>query len=123
DDSQRRGRRWVVLGWMIPVANFFLPYQVVSDIYRASARRPVRVTLVGFWWAAMLINEGLLVFGRLFGNGATPVGEGRSDASAVAGSASAALGCNRVAAVLIRTIIVRVTAWQNDPGPALPLGP
>ncbi|MFB0620220.1 DUF4328 domain-containing protein [Streptomyces sp. AGS-58] len=50
--AHRRARGWAVGGWMTPVANLWIPYQVVSDVWRASApRRSVPVTLVSAWWA------------------------------------------------------------------------
>ncbi|MFC9926570.1 DUF4328 domain-containing protein [Streptomyces sp. NPDC127190] len=50
--AHRRSRGWVVGGWIGPVVNLWVPYQVVSDIWRASApRRTVPVTLVNAWWA------------------------------------------------------------------------
>lgn len=34
--AHRRARGWVLGSWMTPVANLWVPYQVVSDIWRAS---------------------------------------------------------------------------------------
>ena len=52
----RRARGWAVASWMTPVANLWIPYQVVSDVWRASApRRSVPVTLVSAWWALYVV--------------------------------------------------------------------
>lgn len=50
-ESQERDRGWTVGGWICPVVNLWFPCQIVRDVYQASARRPVRPTLVGVWWA------------------------------------------------------------------------
>ncbi|MFJ9314766.1 DUF4328 domain-containing protein [Pimelobacter simplex] len=51
---QRRQAGWVWLGWFIPFANVWVPYQVVGDVQRASVPAERRVGL-GWWWAAWLL--------------------------------------------------------------------
>ncbi len=54
--AHRRARGWVVNGWVIPVGALWIPYQVVSDVWRASApRRSVPATLVRAWWALFVV--------------------------------------------------------------------
>ncbi|MET7520169.1 DUF4328 domain-containing protein [Streptomyces sp. NPDC005480] len=54
--AHRRARGWVAGCWMAPVANLWIPYQVVSDVWRASApRRSVPATLVSAWWALFVV--------------------------------------------------------------------
>ncbi|MCW2914211.1 MAG: hypothetical protein JWN52_2279 [Actinomycetia bacterium] len=56
DDGQRWGRPWVVFGWIVPIANFWVPKQIVDDIWSTSApaqegRQGVRKPLlVAVWW-------------------------------------------------------------------------
>ncbi|QFU85407.1 DUF4328 domain-containing protein [Amycolatopsis sp. YIM 10] len=64
----RRARGWVIGGWFCPVVNFWFPYQVVSDIEKASrpvARAETDLThlpaspLVGRWWAVLVAGVAL----------------------------------------------------------------
>lgn len=48
----RRTPGWAVGGWLIPIGNFFLPYQSAKDMFR-SGERGRRV--VKQWWAAYLV--------------------------------------------------------------------
>ncbi|CAN5693382.1 hypothetical protein BH11ACT8_BH11ACT8_20760 [soil metagenome] len=52
-ERQRRGAAWVVLGWVVPIANFFVPFQVVGDLTR-SARRGRDGAPLGWWWTTWL---------------------------------------------------------------------
>lgn len=115
--SQRLGRGWAVGGWVCPVVNLWFPYRIVADIYRASARRRVRSTLVAFWWAALL--AGTVVMGvvtRILGNDGTAADKLRSDAQVT----TVGLVFQLVAAALVMVIVARVSAWQNDPTPVDP---
>ncbi|MEV7770977.1 DUF4328 domain-containing protein [Kitasatospora sp. NPDC086791] len=56
-DSQRRVRGWVVGSWMTPVANLWIPYLIVTDIWKASApRRSAPGALLVVWWGAWVIG-------------------------------------------------------------------
>jgi hypothetical protein len=51
------GRHWVVLGWIVPIANLYVPYQVLREIWDrgfppAVTRRPRLVTV---WWITYLV--------------------------------------------------------------------
>jgi hypothetical protein len=56
---QRWAKGWVVAGWLVPVANLWIPAAVVADVVRASASAAdphgerLRA-VVPFWWAAWL---------------------------------------------------------------------
>src|SRR5262245_55676307 len=59
--------RWAVGWWFIPIMNLFRPYQVTSEIWRASdpdavpsdwRQRPTS-PLLGWWWALFLIGGAL----------------------------------------------------------------
>lgn len=76
--KHRRHKAWIILGWFIPIASLFVPYQVVSDVERNSdpdaaphARELVRstATVVGWWWATFLVYSVLgNMIGRMFFN-------------------------------------------------------
>jgi hypothetical protein len=56
---QRRARAWVILGWIIPFANLWVPFQLMGDIWRAGLppARWARVAwLPALWWASWLFT-------------------------------------------------------------------
>ncbi|GAA1931416.1 hypothetical protein GCM10009753_76550 [Streptantibioticus ferralitis] len=108
--AHRRGRAWVVAAWITPVANLWYPYQIVSDIWQASApRRPVPVTLINAWWAsfvaAVLVRP---IQWRMASQEAT-----EHDVLANANLSTLLTALYLVAGVLIILIIRRNTAWQT----------
>lgn len=56
----RRSRGWVIGSWVCPVVNLWFPYQIVTDVWKAS--RPDDRALIGlsgrrllrWWWACWL---------------------------------------------------------------------
>ncbi|MBP2330518.1 hypothetical protein JOF56_010903 [Kibdelosporangium banguiense] len=108
--SQRLTQGWVVFGWMLPVVNFWFPYRMMSDIWRASP--PVRLTrtapILGIWWAAYL---GATVIGLVLRFYREPDIDdlGTYLSLSVAGTV---LSC--AAGVLIYLIINQITVWQNE---------
>lgn len=62
----RYSRVWVPIGFLIPGLNFFRPFQVVSEIWRASDPRAIETPLewktarlsplVPSWWAALVVS-------------------------------------------------------------------
>ncbi|QUQ71900.1 DUF4328 domain-containing protein [Kutzneria sp. CA-103260] len=61
--GQRLTREWVIGAWFCPVVNLWFPYQVVVDVWRASAPKlgDHHDGLVVWWWMTFL---GSLVFTR-----------------------------------------------------------
>lgn len=53
-DGLRWSRMWTVLGWVVPVANFFVPRRIAVDVWNASASGE-RPTIINLWWAAWLV--------------------------------------------------------------------
>lgn len=53
----RRGKPWLIFGWVVPIVNLWFPKQIVDDIWSASSRvaRSPR-GLFHAWWAAWLIG-------------------------------------------------------------------
>ena len=53
-----RAGQWVWLGWIVPIVQFWFPYQVVRDILKASHRGIVPAGLqLPIWWACWLIPQ------------------------------------------------------------------
>ncbi|MFF1874462.1 DUF4328 domain-containing protein [Kitasatospora herbaricolor] len=111
-DAHRRSRIWVIGSWISPVVSLWYPYQVVSDIWRASApRRPVSHTLVKAWWAFFLLAE---VVKPIQWRAATEQWETEQDMLTNANVSVLLTVLFLVAGVLLIQVIRRVTAWQNQ---------
>lgn len=65
--DQRRGLRlaaaprrgWTFWGWIIPIANFFVPFQLMGDIWRAGlpdSKRDRTAWLPALWWTSWLLS-------------------------------------------------------------------
>jgi hypothetical protein len=50
----RLGPGWAVAGWIVPVASYFVPFMVVSDVVRASAPAGRAPTVLRVWWASWI---------------------------------------------------------------------
>jgi hypothetical protein len=56
---QRRARAWTFWGWLVPIANLWIPFQLMGDIWRAAlpTRQRARTAwLPALWWAAWLLT-------------------------------------------------------------------
>jgi len=59
DWLQRRARAWAFWGWIIPIGNLWIPFQIMGDIWRAGlppAQRSRTAGLVVLWWASWLLS-------------------------------------------------------------------
>lgn len=57
-EGQRRRRAWLVFGWVIPVAQLFIPKMFVNDLWaagRPEARRRRGHPLLTAWWLSVLV--------------------------------------------------------------------
>ncbi|GAA3183431.1 MULTISPECIES: DUF4328 domain-containing protein [Streptomyces] len=109
--AQRRARGWVIGGWFAPVANLWLPYQVVTDVWRASAPyRPAPRAPIAVWWALFVADT---LLSRSMGHYylAKKITESSLRHAAALSTVCAAL--DLAAAVLIVVILCRITGWQN----------
>jgi hypothetical protein len=62
-------RGWAIGGWIVPFANFVLPYRVVQGLNRSTAVPPRADSLLVIgWWAAWV----MFAVANLFGRAATP---------------------------------------------------
>lgn len=62
---QRRSPGWAIVSWLVPVVNFWVPFQIMADIWRAGLPEPARANravLPGIWWACLLAFFCLLSF-------------------------------------------------------------
>lgn len=53
-DQQRRGRSWVWFGWFVPIASFFVPKQVIDDVWRSTVSG-FGTPRTGWWWGTWII--------------------------------------------------------------------
>lgn len=117
--SHRRGRPWVIWGWIVPVINLWFPYQVVDDVYRASRpgnhpelynlRTVPGSRLLGAWWTAWLAAFAFDRLARNVGDDASTVSE--LNFAMFLDSASSAMVV--AAAVVLIMIMRRVNGWQT----------
>ncbi|WP_019809203.1 DUF4328 domain-containing protein [Saccharomonospora halophila] len=118
----RRARGWVLGGWFVPVVNFWFPYQIVADIYRASAPNGSRGTpWLAWWWASWLV---VLVLDR-GASAAIEEAELTVDTFRTLAIAQTLTGVALVsAAIPLVFVLQRITAWQNGAGmPQASAGP
>jgi hypothetical protein len=57
--EQRRARAWTFWGWLIPIADLWIPFQIMGDIWRAHLppqRRAKVAWLPAIWWASWLLT-------------------------------------------------------------------
>ncbi|OLZ61299.1 hypothetical protein AV521_43950 [Streptomyces sp. IMTB 2501] len=109
--AHRRSRGWVVGAWLSPVANLWFPYQVMSDIWQASApRRPAPGALVKTWWVLLVAGTYLVrpIQWRMASQEAS-----EQDVLANANMSTLLAVLYLVAGVLIILIMRRVTEWQT----------
>jgi Domain of unknown function (DUF4328) len=53
--GHRHERSWLIAGWAMPIAWFWIPKQIVDDIWRASTPPNSAKGLINAWWAVWLI--------------------------------------------------------------------
>ncbi|MEU1194724.1 DUF4328 domain-containing protein [Streptomyces sp. NPDC005813] len=64
--GQRRRRAWLVFGWVIPVAQLFVPKMFVNDLWAASrpeSQRRRGHPLLTVWWLSVLAAANAYTFG------------------------------------------------------------
>jgi hypothetical protein len=55
---QNRARPWAIWGWIVPIGNLWIPFQIMRDIWRAglaSDNRTSATRLLALWWASYLL--------------------------------------------------------------------
>jgi hypothetical protein len=124
---QRRARGWTFWGWIIPIVNLWIPFQLMGDIWRAGlppARRRRTAWLPVTWWITWLLS------GASIGEHAKPALTGPAPRLA-AFTGLPRLALLALAGGTLIAIIYRVSAgpvgsprwddpWLHAPGPAAP---
>jgi len=65
--EQRYGRGWAFWGWIVPVVNFWIPFQIMDDLLRASRptwSRAGKTWLPLTWWISWTLFGSLYVLQR-----------------------------------------------------------
>ncbi|MFD3456367.1 DUF4328 domain-containing protein [Streptomyces sp. NPDC058691] len=60
-EGQRRNPAWLILGWLIPVVNLFVPKMFVNDLWAGGLQARSRKRghpLLTLWWIAVLVAFG-----------------------------------------------------------------
>ncbi|MFF2141575.1 DUF4328 domain-containing protein [Kitasatospora sp. NPDC058190] len=110
--SQRRARAWVVAGWTVPVANLWVPYQVVSDVWRASSPgRKASRGLISVWWAAWVLG-GVISRAYLYLVEKDRLTE--DDLRQAAVLSTVTLVADLVAGAVIIHVLNRISSWQTQ---------
>ncbi|RKT11499.1 uncharacterized protein DUF4328 [Streptomyces sp. 1114.5] len=110
--SQRRARGWAVFSWITPVANLWIPYQVVTDIWKAGRpRRPVPGPLLAVWWGAWVIGG---YVGRAYTYEVTRDTFSEDDLRRAVYLGTVFVVLNVLAGVLIVYAIRQISVWQTQ---------
>ncbi|MBC6446443.1 DUF4328 domain-containing protein [Actinokineospora xionganensis] len=120
DAPHRRSGRLVGWSWVVPIVNFWYPFQVVMDIWKASdpatprrldSLRTVQASpLLGLWWGFWLASYAVSTLGALVPT-RTPLDELLAGAVVI----TAAEMLTAVAGVLIILCTHRIIRWQAQP--------
>jgi hypothetical protein len=114
-DSQSKGAGWTIGCWFVPLGNLWIPRQIASEIWEASAQRgrdgsyrPVSQAPVKAWWLTWVSS---VILGRF----STVVG-----GSDIAGPSTSSIGTllatdaiNLAAAVLAILFVRKLTRMQH----------
>ncbi|MBM4060067.1 MAG: DUF4328 domain-containing protein [Planctomycetes bacterium] len=104
----RHGLGWSIGGWFVPIANLWVPVQIVGDTYRHALHRR-SAAVVGLWWASFLAWSWLGQYpGVVVSTGRTM----RSLAQALRYE-MVADGLALASALLLIVIVVRTTGSQR----------
>ena len=113
-------RGWVVWGFLVPVVNLFRPYQVIREVWQASARKshdafnwrslPVS-KLLPAWWA-LFVGWGLLELMALLSN--TGAGVNLAKLQLSRGLTTLADVCAAVSAFLACFMVARLSNAQQE---------
>lgn len=110
-DGHRHRKPWLIFGWIIPILSFWIPRQIIGDIWAASRRidQPRRSGVIIAWWAAWLLSSWV----------SSAVGSVIVLADDLEGMAATAkfdvvsMGMWLVAAALAAVVILRITHAQE----------
>lgn len=113
-ERPRRGRGWTLGGWFVPVANLWIPKQLMDDFWRLSSgpaqgwqQRQV-TPLLHWWWAAWLLGG----VGHQFAGAMEPASEGAWHSFYAA--TIAADGLWAAAGFLLATVVSRLVSRVDE---------
>lgn len=106
----KRSRGWVWAGWLVPVVSLWFPYQVVRDVWRATETRWTQA-LLGWWWAAWLLDGAMTQVGSSLTPVAGQAAEGPASALGPVESVSALVAV--VAFALWCQVVLRIVREQE----------
>lgn len=110
--SQRRARGWVVGSWMTPVANLWIPYRVVADVWEASApRRTAPGPLLTVWWVAWVVGG---MVNRAYTYQVMKDAASEDDLRRVVYLGTVGVALDVLAGVLIVHTVHRISVWQTQ---------
>ncbi|MBF6488296.1 DUF4328 domain-containing protein [Nocardia otitidiscaviarum] len=109
DFRHRCARGWVIAGWIVPIANLFVPPLMVADVLRASSAVGTGSRAVVAWWTTWLTAHLTLVVGFVALNNV----EYPRGASALGQFLLLTLALFAVAAFTLRSIMVTVARSQD----------
>ncbi|GAA3231971.1 DUF4328 domain-containing protein [Nonomuraea helvata] len=109
--GHRRATPWLIFGWVVPIIWFWVPKQIVDDIWDASRRAPSPSRgLFNAWWAAWVVaNLASNVGARLLFRADEP-----EQVAAAARFDVVCIGLTLVAAVLAILVVQRITGAQEE---------
>lgn len=118
--GHRHGRFWLIGGWVMPISWFWIPKQIVDDIWRASTPPNSAKGLINAWWAAWLIGwvTAKATWGLVYLSPADLEGIAFALRLEVVG-----IGLMLIAAVLAIGVIRKITAVQETLRSTPPAGP
>ncbi|WP_104630829.1 DUF4328 domain-containing protein [Streptomyces sp. MH60] len=100
----RYGLPWVCLGWVVPIANFWVPRGIVAEVHRAGdpeARLPRSVNL---WWGLWLIGA-LSGVGLMYADSTDAViARAYSDVTPLLVADAAVVGAALACALMVRAL-------------------
>jgi hypothetical protein len=102
EQGMRWSPAWAAGAWFIPIVNFFIPYQVMRELWSSCGDGQ---PLPQRWWTAWIAGVVVNFAGNLFARGNVPVSDLFSFLSGV---------CAVIAGFLLITMIRRATRHQRD---------
>ena len=124
---QRRSQGWSIGAWFTPVVFLWFPYQILTDIWRASAPAPATRhsrrspdAVVTFWWACWILSWATGIFVT---HTTTTLPDGTAaktdTAHLLLGGTIVSNLFAAVAAVLGALVVIKVTRMQEARRPTL----
>ncbi|MET0420130.1 MAG: DUF4328 domain-containing protein, partial [Acidimicrobiia bacterium] len=116
-EGSKWGSGWSIGGWFVPIANIFIPFKIMQDLWRGSApglkpgdtlRSQFGSPLIWGWWLLFLFSG---VITQAFGtNGGTTLDSIRSSNNRML----LGFGLGLLSTVLAITIVVQLTQRFED---------